>query len=234
MTANAFSQEFQFALVGGKSDNLPKPHSMPWPEFVSALQKPEVRSAKDGPGFIPANFRELRREDRCIEYLTALVLDLDGKTQPITREQIATLLDGYTFVAHTTFSSTPENLRWRVVIPYTRPATVVEHQRAYEHMQQVFEGAIDPACKNPSRFFYGPACPHGMEPHFQCFSSEGVTLDPSQFTTAGEVQAHPSSGITISMNELRVTEDIKQLIREGKPKGRRSEATCCSVTQRAT
>jgi hypothetical protein len=37
-------------------------------------------------------------------------------------------------------------------------------------------------------------------------------------------QAHSSGGATISVDELRVSDDIKRLIREGKPKGERSEA----------
>lgn len=226
-TKRAYPAELELSTVDGAADARPRPHRITWPELVRDLKTPVPRAQKDGPAFIPAVFREARRVDQCVQLVSALVLDLDGKERPVTREQLSNLLDGYTYAAHTTFSSCPEHPRWRVVLPYSQPATLAEHAAAYEFMQQKFGRALDPACKNPSHIFYGPSCPTDMAGHFQSFDCEGEALDPSNLQLrAPEPEPQPEArGLSsVTVADLRVSGEVRLIILAGRPKGQRNEA----------
>jgi archaellum biogenesis ATPase FlaH len=222
--ADRWPHMIRYAGISGKLDTLPRACASSWADFVRNLADVEPREQKDGAAYIPAVFREPRRSDECVEYVTAMVLDLDGKHGSMTREQIEALLRGYAFVAHTTYSSTPAYLRWRIVIPYARRVTAVEHRAAFDHMQARFGGALDPACKNASHFFYAPSCPPQSTGDFQHFSGQGEPLDPASFAYLQPRAQGCVSADTVQVSQLRVSEEIKSLIVEGKAKGRRSEA----------
>jgi putative DNA primase/helicase len=219
----AFPAELEISTVECAADARPEPYRISWRELVRELKTPVRRALKDGPAFIPATFRKQHRVDECVEGVSALVLDLDGKEGPVTREQLSSLLDGYTYAAHTTFSSCPEHPRWRVWLPYAQPATLAEHAAAYEFMQQKFGRALDPACKNPSHIFYGPSCPTDMVGHFQAFDCEGEALDPSDLQR-GAPQPEPRGFSSITVADLRVSGEVRLIILAGRPKGQRNEA----------
>ena len=133
-----------------------------WIKFFEAGAT--VHRKEDGHVFIPAIFRApMARVDACVEYMTALVLDLDhvnyGETLDVTGALKARKL---TFWTYTTFSSQgPDNLSGRVVIPFAnalavRPEHWPEIWRHIVGQLGLGHTRIDQKCSNASRAYYLP------------------------------------------------------------------------------
>src|SRR5450759_1992344 len=91
-----------------------------------SAQKKQRDREKDGPYFAACHFGgNGRRCNENVETLCGFVLDFDsGKT---TKEDICRVLDGYAYVAYTSYSHQDEHQRWRVVIPYREPIGREQH-----------------------------------------------------------------------------------------------------------
>jgi P4 family phage/plasmid primase-like protien len=158
------------AEFSSRTDKWPRASRMPWGTLVELLTKHAVRREKDGPGWSPTVYQEgATRSKKGVQLVTALALDFDHVEPP------RGLLDGYTWVGHTTFSHTPQDPRWRVVIQLARPVKAEDWPGVWLRVQRYFGATADEACKDCSRFFYRPtALPDGerlAERH------DGVALD---------------------------------------------------------
>ena len=89
-----------------------------------------------------------------VEAVTCLVLDYDDGTG--VEEAVAPWLDWPLAVA-TTWSHTAEHPRFRVSLVLDRPVPAEAWPRAWRWAAQHAAGAVDPACKDPSRLYLLPA-----------------------------------------------------------------------------
>lgn len=221
---------FEFSKVRGPTDTAPQRVAETWGEFLARLAKPEVRGKlplgeyladdkparnrqKAGPGWIPATFRDKgRRTDGDVLGATALVGDLDDGR--LDRAELTRRLNGYAHAGHTSYSHAPGSPRYRVVLPMARPLPPARYGAAWERLNALLDGALDPSGRNPSHFYYLPAVPPGGEDHFDFWSADGEPFDPD----APEAEESPEAAgpaPEVDLDRLAISERIRRLIREG-------------------
>jgi phage/plasmid-associated DNA primase len=188
---------FSYSTIRHARDNKPQPVSIDWQSFMALLQQPVIRGSlplqeyleadratrakqKEGAAWIPAVFVEngLRR-DSDVSSITAFVADIDNKDGDIVdASSIDELLSGLTYYAHTSYSHSAEHPKWRVVIPFSNPCNAEQFKLVFEHFQDLFNGALDRSCRNPSHLYYLPACPPEAENLYQYFSNKEALFEP--------------------------------------------------------
>lgn len=186
------SAMFCYSVVSRNTDKEPRLVETTWLAFVASLAAPTPRGRpleeylasdedkkkrlKDGPAAIFATFDGKGRLDKNVVKITAIGLDFDKGTP---RKAIESRLNGYTYVAHSTYSHSDALEKWRVVVPFAEPAPTERLPLVVNHFESLFNGEIDEACKNPSRLFYLPACPPDAVDQYETFSQEGELFDPA-------------------------------------------------------
>jgi hypothetical protein len=156
------------------------PGSVTWGEIVAWLDTPA--QVKECGGYILGELREttirhpgakrdctgLHRSKAGIASRSALTLDADTP-DPKLPEQIELLTD-YSAIVHTTFSSIPDQPRYRVILPLSRPVTPEEyHALATVLITELGEDQFDPGSVQPERFMYRPS----SQGEFQSWVIEG-------------------------------------------------------------
>jgi len=69
-----------------------------------------------------------------------MALDFDsGRT---TEADIRQHLDGYAYLAYTSYSHQPELEKWRVFVPYHQPISKEQHAAVFRHFQARFGGDV--------------------------------------------------------------------------------------------
>ena len=163
------------AFFKHKLDNEPKPVLLPWARLAARLTQHERRAEKDGPLWSPAHYPPgAKRGNGSVLGVTAAVGDFDDG---VAWEDISAALSAYEYVAHSTFSFTPEAPKFRVVIPFSVPVSRHDWPGIKARIDHhVFGLASDPAAKDASRIYYLPSCP----PDALLFAEhhEGAFLDP--------------------------------------------------------
>lgn len=189
----ARAPEVFFSLVTGPKDTTPQAVRADWayikdimrrPRLADitraryqALSKKEKKAAKVGPGFIFATFKG-ERNIKFIDRVFGLAGDIDNTDgTPLTADDIAAKLAGLRFLIYSTFSHTPDAPRWRFMVPFSRAATREEAERAWDYMQEKFNGALDDSKRPPSHLFYTPACPKDAAGDFIFREGDGAPFD---------------------------------------------------------
>jgi len=150
----------------------PRAATLPWPALREKLSSHQERTHKDGPLWSPAVYRDgMTRSNAAVESVTALVFDVDHA------EPDWSLLEGYEYVAHTTFRYTADDPRWRIVLPLTRPVPAAEWIEVGARARAALCPLADTSCKDAARAFYTPACLPGGARFTQ--RGSGVAVDPA-------------------------------------------------------
>lgn len=161
-------------------ENLINPHGseheLTWAELVELLTSPQTPFQGNNvhPGWSPASFRGQQRALAAVRNVFALCLDYDaGETIDAT----AGLLEAFTGVIQTTRKHTPENPRFRVVLPLARSVSRFEFAGLWVRFNHFVGRKVDPAPKDSSRFWYLPA----TSEHFESRILPGGLLDPDEW-----------------------------------------------------
>src|SRR5262245_4950033 len=161
------------SVFENKDDNRPTRHEMAWHAFAQRLCKYDERPTKDGRAWSPVTYREgATRGKANVDLVHALVLDIDHAPLPLD------LLVEREYVAHTTFRHTPDEPRWRVVLPLSQPVPGANWPEFWLRANSFFGGCVDPATKDSSRIFYLPSCPPGATHDVK--QQHGRLLDPDE------------------------------------------------------
>ena len=175
MTTSSAEFTLHVAFFKHKLDNEPKPMLLPWGKLATRLTQHERRAEKDGPLWSPAHYPPgSKRGNGSVMGVTAAVGDFDDG---VAWEDVSAALSAYEYVAHSTFSFTPEAPKFRVVIPFSTPVSRHDWPGIKARIDHhVFGLASDPAAKDASRIYYLPSCP----PDALLFAEhhEGAWLDP--------------------------------------------------------
>ncbi|MEW1820465.1 phage/plasmid primase, P4 family [Arthrobacter sp. NPDC080031] len=149
-----------------------------WEEFCEWLDSPAGR--KEAGGYVLGTFVEtiddhngkiaphsaIHRNKNGVVSRWAITLDADYAYASGDFEQEVKAL-GFHAVAHTTFSHTPENPRWRLIIPLFQSCTPEQYTTlAYAVMKKLGWDQFDHTCSQPERFFYKPSAQNGSYDHF--------------------------------------------------------------------
>jgi hypothetical protein len=168
--------------------------TMTWAEWLAELTSPRriksLEQKESLPGWSAATFANDRRAKADCESLSALVLDYDG-TQPLEAAKAWAPYFGciYTSVSHGDKATqakkgTPYDDRFRVVMPYTRTVSAVEHADLLRWAHTIL-GGIDDATKDPSRLWFVTARVNA----FQYIPLDGRVIDPDAVLRANKIRS---------------------------------------------
>jgi predicted P-loop ATPase len=181
------------------ADVTPSRHECSFEElsaWVDAMQPRE--GTKDGPYLVFADFGPAGTRDYAhLQASYAVPVDLDRGGWSL--ERIAATLNGYQWLAWTTYKHTNAAPRWRVVVPVSRGMGRDEHRATWEQLNAAFCGEADAAAKDATRLNYLPgACLNPAE--FQRGRGNGVALAVAtvpagtQETGGGDLTDAPAPG----------------------------------------
>jgi hypothetical protein len=153
-----------------------KGHSvvMQWDRVFDNLSVPVLFAGdKEHPGWSAATFDPCERNSSNVRLVTAMVLDYDGGE---TIDDAIALWGSYFGFMHTTRKHNPEAPRFRVVLPFARRVSPAEYARIWAYVFARAGGKLDPAPKDPSRFWFTPGTPDMA--HFECRRLTGEYMEP--------------------------------------------------------
>ena len=155
-------------IVRDRTDPRCDPHTPPLDRLFDRLARPELRAAKDGPGFVPARLREPYRLAEHVEAVTLLAYDIEAHgpadPQPPMPCEIADRCRALRWLAclYTTHShEPPERIRYRLLLAIDQPLPPDAYRAAW-HLPVRELGLLDwtdRSCRDPARLYYLPAVP---------------------------------------------------------------------------
>lgn len=156
----------------------PTRHRFTWDNLSEGFLKHRRSQTKNVAGWSPAIYEEGRtRGNDYVVSVSCAVGDFDHCTNDdllAVKDRMAEL--GLTYVLYSTYSCTPDELAFRVVVPFTEPASKDEWNDVWHRCNaHLFGGKNDKQTKDQSRFFYVPSAP----PDALVFAErhDGATLD---------------------------------------------------------
>lgn len=183
--------EIPVAFYDRVTDNIPRLNKLTWKEIVELLTTPcQVGpcTLDDGPKkckghgkkgckykdhmlWSPVLFRDgddVSRKGVNVKEVTVFVLDYDG----VTAEDISAAdekVKPYRHIWHSTHSHRKDYISLRLVIALAEPIPGNQWETYWKDACNFFgvRDDVDPKCKDPSRMFYLPSHPIGIEPVFE-------------------------------------------------------------------
>ena len=188
---------FQFGIVQAIRQPAIRPVSTTWEKFCKALERPKIRSQKDGIGAVFATFSKQWRNRENVLSVTALAYDLERQAGgPAIPAPAAIAEDlqglGLAFAIWTTYSDRPEARRIRVVLPIEGGLAPDLLRAAYtlplKYLPIIAPAMLDQSCAEPARMMILPAVPAGRRDRYECYHGAGDWLQGSSLAlTATEV-----------------------------------------------
>ena len=172
---NPASQTFEYTVFKNEKDNVPEAGVRTWADFSTRMQYHTARKTKEGTRlFSPVKYKEgARRGNDGVEAITMAVFDVDGGVTP---EAVKSLLGGFAYVLHSTWSHTPDKPSYRVIVPFTTPVPKQDWPQIWPRLNLFLGGINDPATKDPARIYYLPSHPEGRDDFFVA-AGEGKPLN---------------------------------------------------------
>lgn len=131
-------------------------------EFFKTLNTPKIREKKDGLYFVLAKFSDKVRNAQSLVAYEGAVIDLDNTN--MTPRKLKRLLKDYVYCLYTTYNhkQPSKGARYRVVIPYSKPAKAQHHRHTIMKIMNDMGGdkEVDFSSKALSRGMYFPAVPN--------------------------------------------------------------------------
>lgn len=167
-----------------------------WHDFSESLSAPEV-GEKQGTFWCAADYggRTQRIRDN-VQGVSLIVLDVEAKTkQPPPLQATLALCEarGWQAFAHTTYTHTPDEPRYRLCMTPSRSIKPAELRRLVEAVAREFnlECAYDlPASGDPARLYFNPRVASEEDKFtFEHGSVEGATVDVDEMLTSGKPEA---------------------------------------------
>ncbi len=144
-------------------------------EQYMKMTKAKQDAIKDVGGYVGGKLKGGRRKKDCVEYRTMIVEDMDHAV-PGVIEQIE-MLYNYRCLIYSTHKHTPENPRYRLAIPLSRPVSPDEYVAiARKVAEDIGIEMFDDTTYEPSRLMYWPSTSADGEFIFR--DIEGEPLNP--------------------------------------------------------
>ena len=199
-----------------EGDTQPARRDLTWGELRAELGRFSLRDDKAGPAWSPVRYAEgASRGSAGVEIVTAAVMDVDDGTDPETVHRRLTGL-GLEHFIHSTFSSTPEHPKFRVVVPLADPCSAQRWRSVFPGVCALLtDGHTDPGTRDPSRLFYLPSArPDGKTFTYAGHGRALLSGDLSHGTiiaTAGSLAAARIAGISEERLVEIMEEDLAYL-----------------------
>lgn len=243
-----------FSNFNNSSDVKPKEVTETLSKFITRFKYPEERTftlkefhklsnvnqnkEKNGACYCFAAFgddsgKEKYRNKSNVSSISGIAIDVDNKdtNEHLTIEDVDKKLKDYFFIIHSTHSSTKEQPRFRVVIPFAKPIVPEKHADVFDYFYQLCDKKIDANTKDVSRLFYYPSCPKGETKNYYCFVNDGKLFD-TRIVPASEPVAPKAKKLKkvapldcptlkeIDLDSLTISKALKDSIIEGYKKGK--------------
>lgn len=130
-----------------------------WNTLTRFLVMPrDTPQKKELPLWSPAIFTsDTQLKNETVDVVSLAVFDIDNGLPFSTHESFM----DYQYIAHTSFSHTPQHNKWRLVIPFEEPIPSYLWTFVWGKLHKFFQDTtgknMDVACKDARRFYYLPA-----------------------------------------------------------------------------
>lgn len=130
------------------------PVTVPWEEIIKGAQEPAAK--KDCGAYMAGKATSTNRKDSRVEYRSMVTLDAD-KAEPDLPARVEGL--GLTALVHSTYNHTPDEPRYRIIIPLIGPGlTEEEYPRAARGLMETLgKEQFDKTCDQPKRLMFWPS-----------------------------------------------------------------------------
>jgi hypothetical protein len=148
----------------------------------------------------PALFRDNRKKKENLVHAGALLIDVD-EAGDVAR--VASVIAGHLACVHSTFSSTPEAPRCRIVMPLVEPVDAATYERTWKIVAAHLACAgvaVDEGTKDAGRLGYLPCVKRDTE--FRFAAVQGDPLD-AKAIVAAQPPEPPRSATTLPKPEHR-------------------------------
>lgn len=125
------------------------------------------------PGWSAATFTPCERGSANVRSVGAVVLDYDGTCNIDVAEELWSEFYGF---IHTTRKHSPDAHRFRVILPFGRTVSPFEYAAIWRRINARAGGKLDPAPKDPGRFWFVPGSPNRET--FEVRRLGGQIMDP--------------------------------------------------------
>ena len=145
-----------------------------WEKIFAMFKAPQrFLGDREHGGWSAAMFDPCERAKDNVVGVSAIVLDYDGTT---SIDEAARLWSEYYGFIHTTRKHTKEIPRFRVILPFGRMVAASEYAEIWKRINAKAGGKLDPAPKDPSRFWFIPG---SVDPSaYEIRHLEGQIMDP--------------------------------------------------------
>lgn len=222
----------RLTFVRSELDNSTADHAdHEWSDVAKFLTTHKRLPAKGELGVIFARFtdgpcRRLQRTGKCtaacpgthhrldenVDAVTALGLDFDD-APPARLSELLTKLAGTRHLYYSTWSSTPEHPKLRVVIALAAEVPAAQFRGFWDAVvdQLGIRDIVDTKCRNPGRLFFTPQCPAGATPFAGVIEGvplptaaflQRVTADPAPPTALDGAQSYPPASPALLQHAL--------------------------------
>ena len=166
-------------------------HEMTWPEIVERFRSPEITyetiteyqamsneqrtDVKDVGGYVAGEFTANRRSKAALQNRQIVTIDVDHAGP----ELVGWVSKEFSPVhlIHSTHSSTPDQLRVRILVPLTRPVNADEYRYiANQLCKEIGADAVDDSTDQPERLMFWPSVSFDQDYTFVVGGTE--VLDP--------------------------------------------------------
>ena len=177
-------------------DNRPVLEETTWGQLRAKLTTFEVREHKGGALWSPVSYKpNTTRANANVEHMFAAVLDVDDGADPQMVHGHLTDL-GVEHVVHSTFSSTPEKPKFRVIVPFVKPVPAEKWASLWPALCDLLtEGHTDRGTKDPARLFFWPTTKPGGKTF--TYSGHGRALDPDAIPTSTRGELRDFTGMDL-------------------------------------
>lgn len=153
----ATERVFDISYFDSLQDNRPHPDQVTWARTARALTRHMARADKTSAKlWSPARFKPgtLRARDN-VECVSLIVFDIDDGL-PV--DEMEAMLGSLRYVISSSYSHTPRDPHYRVVIDLVEPIPVAEYTDVWRRANRYLAGGhVDPATKDPSRMYFFPS-----------------------------------------------------------------------------
>lgn len=171
------------SVFQNERDNKPLRVDLTWSQMLGQYFKRHWinKSKVGGQAMSPVSYKpSYSRGNAGIDQVCCAVFDIEHHG---SFDDLRARLDGYAFVAHSSYRHTTEDPRFRIILPLTKPVPASEWADAWERLNQWLGGINDPATKDAARLYYLPSQPPDAPDHFIVVGG-GRALDISELPEA--------------------------------------------------
>ena len=183
LNQSVISNKFPISFYENITSTEAIPLEVSWEKFIENSKKPKVSETKDTFLFSPCRLNEKQtRANANVLEISLLVFDIDdahGKSA----DEIMELVSKYDAILHTTWSHTPENPRYRLILRLSTPIGINqfnEVRKGFLFFNPELGSIIDKACSDPARAYYLFSYPTERSGYALFKTNQGVPVKPAE------------------------------------------------------